>query len=179
MSGQSGATLAFFEGNSWWYNVLSFAIGVIGFSITIWQILKTRRAAEAANEAARKTAEQFKNLSVLIGLSELIALAREAITLFEHGNFYAASVRALDLRSGLAQVRVSSPGRSLLSQQNWQILISKATNIHQVIVQRAKGAIELTMSDELCHRAMSEIFEELNRLAATAAQSVEPHAGEQ
>jgi hypothetical protein len=179
MNAHSPAVLAFFDGNSWWYNVLSFFVGVIGFVITIWQIVKTRKAAEAASDAARKTAEQLTKLGTLVDLTELCGFAREAITLFEHRSYYAASIRALDLRTGLAKVRESAAGKKLLTQQAWQTLVVKATSIHRVIVQRAGGGLEASVSDDHCHRVMSELVEELNGLAASAAQSVKPQVGEQ
>lgn len=46
-----------------WRDVLSlaaFAVTVIGFAVTIWQLVKTRSAARAAEDAANKVAAQSR-----------------------------------------------------------------------------------------------------------------------
>lgn len=43
------------------FSILGLIVGVVGFGIAIYQIIKTKRAAEAAQEAARKTLAESKD----------------------------------------------------------------------------------------------------------------------
>jgi hypothetical protein len=59
----------------WWIDhastVLSIPLALLGFGITLWQLVRTKRSAEAALDATRGMQQQVRRLSVVSLLPEL------------------------------------------------------------------------------------------------------------
>jgi hypothetical protein len=116
---------SFFEGN-WVYNLINLAIAIVGFSFTLWQLYKTRKAADAARDSARQTSRGFHGLSALVDFSNLEKWTEGIILYLDTRDFSTAMLRLMDLQNGLARARESAGGERLLSKNEWFDLNSRA-----------------------------------------------------
>ena len=85
--------------------VAGLVIGVLGFSFTIWQLVKTRKAAIAAEKAAQKTQSSLQNNVMLVDISTCIGTIEEIKTSIRNRQFGVALLRVTDLTSQLIQLR--------------------------------------------------------------------------
>ena len=58
-------------------NVVGIIIGLIGFGITIWGVLRSKRAAEAAEQASLQTQKELKYLDTVMDFSAAITMMEE------------------------------------------------------------------------------------------------------
>ncbi len=97
-----------------WFNDLDALVGVfgtlIGFGITFWQLLKTKRAAEAARDAANRTAEAARNNYAHFVISTCQRFVSEARIHVDMGRFELAALRCDDLAGQLVLVCNATPG---------------------------------------------------------------------
>ncbi len=170
------ANQPFFGGDSWRYDFWIFLLAIVGLGIAVgalWvavvQIRKTRKAADAALEAVKAATDEISKIRAVVDLSQLCQLARELITLLREGNLSAATIRALDLRIGIAQVRLSPPGKRLLSSPRWQAMITEVSTIQEMLEEEGHGTLRDGFPRQRSLATMSEIFEQLNSLAASSA----------
>lgn len=175
---QTAALLLFFDGgasfNFWSFMVTAAGavVTIIGFAIAIYQIRRTRTAAEAARQAATDTAEKLLSVGAMIDLTRLYSLSNEAVVLLRHQKFAGAALRVGDLRAKVVELRVSPKGRALQAQQEWQMLVTKLKNLQEAL-ERYDGregcddALERRMK-----RDMFSIHDKVNALAASTELSV-------
>jgi len=164
---------SFFEGN-WYYNLASLVVAVVGFGITIWQLYKTRRAADAARESARLTVSGFHRLAALVNFSELERWARDIIQAIEYDDLGSAKLRLLDLRSGLARARESSRTEAMPNKEGWQDLITAVVEVHELISASSRDAQTSTSKVARCQKTMFNVYQQLSAMAAKAAARIEP-----
>ncbi len=178
----ASADPSFFGGESWWYNLCIFLLAVVGLPaalcalwVAIVQILKTRKAAEAAREAAVATTDEISKLKAVLDVSHLCQLSAEVIHLLRERNLRGAAIRALDLRAGIAQVRFSPRGRKLLSGSKWQHMITDVSTVHELLEEEGHGPHEDGFPLQKCLATISRIYVRLNALAGTAVAATGEH----
>lgn len=96
-----------------WFNDLNSIIGVfgtlLGFGITFWQLMKTKKAAEAARDAANRTAEAARNNYAHFVISTCQRFVSEARIHVETGHFELAALRCDDLAGQFVLARNATP----------------------------------------------------------------------
>jgi hypothetical protein len=85
--------------------IVSSLITVFGFMITILQIIKTRKASDAAYSAAKEAIFAIQNTIVISDLSALVKLVQEIKNDMRNEKFDAAYLRTSDLLHALTQTR--------------------------------------------------------------------------
>ena len=89
----------------WWLGLLGSIASLIGLPVAIWQISKTRRAAEAAKDASIQTRNAISRNLLLSDVSVCVKHIEE-IRLYVRGdNYELAQVRVNDLNSQLIQIQ--------------------------------------------------------------------------
>ncbi|HTW93466.1 MAG TPA: hypothetical protein VMD30_01645 [Tepidisphaeraceae bacterium] len=164
-----------FLGGNWAYNLLNLASAIIGFGFTLWQLYKTRKAADAARDSARQTVRGFHGLAALVDFSNLEKWAEGIILYVEGRDFGTAMIRLLDLQNGLARARESAGAERLLSKDEWSDLINNVAAVDSAISSMTTP--EATIDAQLisyCRIAMVDVSKKLNGLAARAIKAVEP-----
>lgn len=157
-----------FNATSFWLAIAGIVIGFGGFAFTIYQTIKARNAAEAAKDAASDARDQVSKISALVDLTRLCGLSSEMVSLLGEENVEAAAFRALDLRQGIAQIRVSPAGRHLMHPEEWQLMVTQIGVLHDSLVTSSFRSSRREIAfDGLIHE-MASIHEKLSELAATA-----------
>ena len=85
--------------------IFGFAVTVIGFLITIWQIYKTRKMSNAAYLAASEANSAIKSTIIISDLSGIVKLIQEIKTYIRIEKYDASYLRANDLIHSLIQVK--------------------------------------------------------------------------
>jgi hypothetical protein len=163
------STASFLDG-SWLYNLVALLVAIVGFALTLWQVKKTRRAADAARDSARQTSDGFHGLAALIDFSELKNWAEGIISYLDGLDFASAQLRLLDLRNGLARARHQPGAKKLLNPSGWQEIITMVAEVQMICadnMEREQYLPQLKI-------AMQMVCEQLNGIASKAAFRVEP-----
>jgi hypothetical protein len=177
----ASANLASFLDASRLYNgvnislaALGLAVGVIGFLITILQLRKTKAAAEAARTAAREASEHLARIEALVDISKLRVCAVDLLRLIQQGQYDAAHLRAWDLRQSINEARESTSGKSIVTAEKWQGLLTAVVSVHES-VQKRKGKDRQAIADGRLQETVNDIIDQLTRFASAAACVIASH----
>jgi hypothetical protein len=167
----------FFEGGTA-YNVWTFVItatgGVltlIGLGVAIRQILRTRRAAEAAQQAASAASHQIGAISTLVDLRKLCGRINETIILVREKNYRAAALRAGDVRSGIAETRNNTHAASYLTPRRWREIAMNLQSVQEQLEVQAAGRRDEQFSEVRCVHALNDILEQFTSASARALEA--------
>lgn len=116
----------------WWLGLLGSLASLIGLPIAIWQIYKTRRAAEAAKAAVLETQKAISRNLLLSDVSVCVRHIEEIRLYVGNENYELAQVRVNDLNSQLMQI---------------QAVLSGSKQTHQIDFEEILREIKKTRSD--------------------------------
>lgn len=103
------ASADFYTAWGFWVGVVGTVVGVVGFGVTIWQLVITRRAVEAAKLAAEETLAENKEAFERFVAGYAGRLLSELTAAVVRKDFRLAEVRANDLADLLASLPASGP----------------------------------------------------------------------
>jgi len=83
---------------------LGLALSVAGFAIAIWQIIKTRSAAEAARESAHEAVSAIRHLHAVSTLQDIAGRTRNLLELIRAKKLAAAAAAAFELRDAVSRL---------------------------------------------------------------------------
>lgn len=109
-----------------WFGFIGSAASLIGIAFTIWQIIKTRQAAEAAKDASLKTQKTISRNLLISDVSNCMKHIEETRLYMRGENYELALVRVSDLTSNLIQIQKVLEGSTQPHQINF-------TKIHREI----------------------------------------------
>lgn len=134
------------------------AISIVGFIVTVWNVRRSRSAAERAAAAADETRRAMRAYQTLVDFSAAIAIMEEIRRLHrvEQPNLYQLLDRYGALRKALIGVRKLSPTLTGNMQTQIQSAITTLTTIENV-VERARAEGKLPDFVELNHLLSREI----------------------
>jgi hypothetical protein len=160
---------SFFDGG-YWFNATSFVLGIVGFAVTIVQIVKARRASDAAREAAVETRSKISGVLALVDASKLVSLADEVKIHLHHQNFGAAEIRAYDLMSGIAQFRTTKAGKAMKFANEWQDIYVRVDSVRELAIRMR----DLNAPDDenilRCIKTVAEVSGILNAIVSQARE---------
>ncbi len=107
---------SFIDGFRTWSNiwgnsigVLGFVLTIVGFCVTLWNLKKSRRAAEAAQQAADRTAAVLQHQDLIADLSACMAGLDEIKRLHRALAWHSLADRYVVLRQRLSRVEANGP----------------------------------------------------------------------
>jgi len=109
--------------------VAGILISVVGFAVTLWGVFKSKRAAQAAEEAARSTRDRMRLLDTAVDFSTAIATLEEIKRLHRTGQWSLLPDRYAELRKRLVIVRSTNPN---LPDAHRAVLQSAITNLSEL-----------------------------------------------
>lgn len=114
-------------------DILTFdrILAVVGFGIAIWQILKTRAAAEAATQAAHSAVASVQRLSAATKLHDIVGRSREVLRLLRSRG--PAAPAALELREAVSRYRTDPQAEQVVSEAIWTQTIQDVKTLHDRI----------------------------------------------
>ena len=101
-----------------WISIIGSVASLIGLPIAIWQIYKTRRAAEAAKDASLQTQKVISRNLLISDVSTCIKHIEELKSFVRNENYQLALVRVNDLVSQLMQIQEADFEEIILKLSN-------------------------------------------------------------
>jgi len=140
--------------------ISGLAIGVVGFTFTIWQLFRTRKAAVAAKEASQKTQSSLQSNVMLVDISACIGMIEEIKTSIRNKQYNSALIRVTDLTSQLIQIR-QLPDFSYRIGSKMQSIVSQLAILRNTLEEGASNPRQ-TLDSVKINRKLSEISDCLN-----------------
>lgn len=103
--------------------VLGLLVSIAGFCLALWQLGRTRRAAEAAKEAANKAFEGISFIQAVSTIQDICGRSRDLLHLTRAKNISAAANAAFELRDALSRFSVTNKGLELQEAHAWNVLL--------------------------------------------------------
>jgi hypothetical protein len=142
-------------------------LAFVGFALTIWQLYKTKAAAEAAKEAADTATIAIKNLEAITKMYDISSRTRELLRLLRDGPFVGAAAAAFELRDTVA--RYNDPnGRVVVTHVEWTKAIDAVRELHEKLESLATAPRTRKIDRELLIVEVARLHIYFTRLAAKA-----------
>lgn len=103
---------------------LGFVATVVGFAATLWNVKRSRRAAEAARDAAEEVRRRISTFETVRVLASAVAQLRTVQTDQRSGRLNGLSAKYGEIRSSLIGVRERTPSLSERQRAELQATIS-------------------------------------------------------
>lgn len=159
-----------------WIGIIGSLASVFGLPFAIWQIYKTRRAAEAATKAVTRTQKAISRNLLLSEISNCTRNTEEIKSFVRSGKYESALIRANDLISQLIQIQEISK----ISNQSVQIEFRETISQLSIIRKDFEKKIiksSAKMDVELINSQLSEISDNLNKFIGETKVVVEKGEG--
>jgi hypothetical protein len=122
-------------------SIAGIAISIIGFLVTVWNVRRSKSAAERAEGAANEARRMIRDYETLSDFSAAIAIMEEIKRLHRFGQVDPLLDRYAALRKVLTEVRKMSPSvNSSMDQVIQSAVTTLATMEDQVERSRVSGA---------------------------------------
>jgi hypothetical protein len=152
-------------------SVVGIVLGIPGFAIGLYQLIRTKRAAEAAAESARQTAGRIANVLAVTSLEQICSRSRELLQTTRARNSGAAAIAAFELREALAKFSRAGVAANLQRPEAWSTLLQAVGEIHNVLERAAAIRRIDTRERENVLQSIAAVHSELSMLATVAAES--------
>jgi hypothetical protein len=141
-------------------SVAGVAISIVGFLVTVWNVRRSKSAAERAERAANDARRLIRDYETLSDFSAAIAIMEEIKRLHRIGQIEPLLDRYAALRKVLIEVRKMSPSVNQTMDETIQSAITTLSAMEtQVERSRAAGAIPDFVR---LNRALSRDIDELH-----------------
>jgi hypothetical protein len=112
-----------------WIGFIGSLASLIGLPIAIWQIVKTRHAAEAAKEASLKTQKDISRNLLISDIATCVKHVEEIRLYLRDESYEIAQIRINDLNSQLIQTEEGLKVLNPKHQTDFQAVILEITKI--------------------------------------------------
>lgn len=148
--------------------LLGILLTATGLFIVYIQVRRSISSAESARVAANEAKTRITGVYQILDFSVLQALALETVNHIRHDNWSGASLRASDLRNGIAKQRKLDEESKLLSKQKWQGAITIVAEIETAMFELTKdGNAEVDVA--ACIKSLQNIGELFSGATAEVA----------
>jgi hypothetical protein len=157
---------------SFWISVAGLIVSIAGFGFTIWQVIKSRKAAEEAKDIAREAINRIGSQLIFTHITATIRLIQDVRNFCRLKQWDRAIDRCEEVRIRLADF-VDDPKLQDREQREISIAIDDLTLIIQHIesIVRNKKPLELEMGMEIILHNMVVMLGKVNgRMRALAME---------
>jgi hypothetical protein len=146
------------------------AVGLPALVITLVQLTRTKRAAEAAADAARHAVYRVGGVLAVASLEQICSRSRDLLHLTRARDLSGSATAAFELREAIAKFSQSQAAGQLQAADAWSTLLKGVGEIH-VALERAAAIrrIDAGQREEIL-QAIAHTRAELSMLAASAGQ---------
>lgn len=123
-----------------WIGVIGSIASLVGLPIAIWQIYKTRRAAESAKAASIQTQETISRNLLVFNISTCIKHIEEIKFCLLNEKYELATTRSHDLISQLIQIQEALKTSNQNHQIDFPEVLSELTNIRKNFGKKLIGS---------------------------------------
>lgn len=151
--------------------ILGLLVSIAGFSLSLWQMKRTRLAAEAANIAATEAVQALKHVNSVASAQDICGRSRSLLDLARSKKLKAAAQAAFDLRDLVARLHATEAGRLLSTVENWQAILLKIGNTHDQLESAAMmNRIDVIEHAAIIH-SISQLHTEFSSISASTTDS--------
>jgi len=155
----------------WWLGLLGSIASLVGLPVAIWQISKTRRAAESAKTASIQTQHVISRNLLLSDVSTCTRNIEEIKSFVRNGKYESALIRVTDLISQLIQIREVLENSSQPHQIEFEERLSQLVIIRTDFEKKlAKSSAKINIVQ--VNSQLAEVSDELNKLIGEAKIAV-------
>ncbi|TYC60719.1 hypothetical protein ETQ85_04795 [Zoogloea oleivorans] len=150
-------------------DAIGLLLGVIGLAITLWQLHKTRSAAEAAKESASQVVVSIQRFEAATKMHEVCARSRELLRVLHGRTLAPAAHAAFELRDAMARYGHDPHSQAVATTVEWKKAHGEAREIHERLETAA--LVNRIGADEraaLLH-SVARLHTEFTSMAAKAA----------
>ena len=149
--------------------IAGLVVSILGFATALWQLARTRRAAEAARVAAVEALDAAKFVRAVATIEDISGRSRDLIHLTRARNLHAAATAAFELRDALARFQFPEPWNKTPTPGDWDNTLLSVASIHErlesaALINRIDGAER----EKLVHE-IARVHEVLGSVAGSAA----------
>ncbi len=156
----------------WWLGLLGSIASLIGLPVAIWQISKTRRAAESAKDAAIQTQKVISRNLLLSDVSTCTRNIEEMKAFVRSGKYESALIRITDLVSQLIQIQEVSKSSNQPLQIEFKETLSQLSIIRKDFEKKlVKSSAKMDIVQ--INSQLSEISDDLNKMIGETKITVE------
>lgn len=144
-------------------SIIGVLISLIGFGVTIYNVVRSKTAAEKAEHAAQKTREDINRINVVMEFASAISAMEEIKRLQRREAWELLPERYSSLRTLLISIKTAAAGLTNSQKSSIQSSIQHLTNLESQVEQKlAKGADSLNAPD--LNLVLSKQLNKLNEL---------------
>ena len=148
--------------------ISGLVISIAGFGLSLWQLRKTRRAAEAAELASRDAIRSMRFIYAVAHIHDICGRSRDLLLLVRTKNLSPAAAEAFELRDLIARFPMTDAGRLLASSIDWATIIEDVCSIHEQLELAAEDNDQRPEERAALIHKISKIHSQLTALAASA-----------
>ena len=150
---------------------LDRGITIAGFAIAIWQLWKTKRAAEAARDSAGRAVDAVRRFEAATKMYDIASRSRELLRLLRTRSLNPAASAAFELRDAVARYRHDEQSRKVVDSSEWDEAVSDVRAVHERLESLAMTAKAGAQDRELLLHEVSRLHTLFTGLAAKAAHN--------
>lgn len=106
-------------------------VALCGFIITLWQLHKTRSAAQAARESANSAFSAVRRLEAATKMHDISSRSRELHRLLRSKSLIPAAAAAFELRDTVARYQHNDHSKLIVSVEVWSQTVSEVAAVHE------------------------------------------------
>lgn len=133
----------------------------LGVLFAIYQIRRTRKSAEAAEEASKEVSTEFHRSTLIADISKCNKFLDETILMVREGQLKAANIRVADLKAQLSQLRPLTKKYPGMSGKKFQNIVGQLAIINENLEMKICN-IEETFNPARTNQILSGISTDLN-----------------
>ena len=146
-----------------WLSIVGTAISLLGFTITIFQLKKTKNAADAAQVASNEAKNTMQQLDTIVSMQKINGQFDELKTVLRHNNLAVAIIYITDLRKSIASLKGAHSNDASYFQKHLNILTTIHSKIENIDIKTDPEIIRdiilqiSDIQDSICERSSNNI----------------------
>jgi hypothetical protein len=113
--------------------ISGLAVSIAGFALSLWQIKKTRTAAEAAKAAADAAALALRTTYSIADIQEICGRSRDLLHLIRGDDPISTATAAFELRELAAKLHATKAGKEMTTQEIWGQILNELAEVHEIL----------------------------------------------
>lgn len=151
--------------------VSGLIVSIAGFGLALWQLGRTRRAAEAAMKASQDAITAIRHVHSIANIQDICGRSRDLLNHARTKNLQATATAAFELRDLVARFHATDSGRKLTTEHGWTEILRNIASTHERLESAAAiNRIDVQEKETLLHN-ISSLHSQFSSFAATTADA--------
>jgi hypothetical protein len=151
-------------------SIVGVVIGIPALYVGFKQLLRTKRAAEAAGDSAKEAVQRVSMVAAVASIEQVCSRSRDLLSLVRMSNHIASARAAFELREAIAKFSKSSVAAQLLKETEWSKHLKLVSEVHDVL-ERAAGINKMDANNRFeLLQLISDFHSETSKLTTVAGE---------